>query len=66
MIGWTQAERDLLAKAVVYTRRSQFTDAERLKLVTMVGRLSPTWDRTRGAHHLLPVKIQRAHPIREA
>ena len=53
------AERDLLAKAVVFTRRSAFTDAERLTLVTLIGRLSVKWDQTRGAYALLSVRVQR-------
>lgn len=63
----TVAERELLARAVVYTRVSAFTDPERLELTKLVGQLSETWDRTQGAFKLLPNAVKRrARKAREA
>lgn len=61
MRNLTKEERELLASAIVGTRRSRFTDAERVKLHALLRLLGPTkWDDTMGAFHILPVSTQRA------
>lgn len=55
----TAGERELLAKAAIFTRRSYFTAEERVQLVRTVGKLSQEWGRTRGAVRLLPAALRR-------
>lgn len=60
MRNLTKEERELLASAIVWTRRTNFTDAERIRLHALLRLLSPTrWDGTHGAFRVLPVALQR-------
>lgn len=56
----TDYERELIAKALVYTRVGAFSDPARAQLHDLVRRLDPEgWGRTAGCHSLLPVKLKQ-------